>query len=156
MRVFLDAVSIWISGLSRPPSVMRVGISWSVEILNRTKGRKRNFSLFPDPSFELGHLSSPLLRSDGDAHRQLPGHRRLPWVSSLQKAGGEFSQPPKLCERFLLRSLLPHRQISCWSRLSGEGWPTQVLKGMSGTQELCMCYIIISLTSKYILDSGWV
>lgn len=41
VTVFLDKISIFISGLSKLLSRMWVGILWSAESLNRTKGRGR-------------------------------------------------------------------------------------------------------------------
>lgn len=63
VTVFLDKISIFISGLSKLLSRMWVGILRSVESLNRTKGRgRKNYLFFPASLLSWDIISSSALR----------------------------------------------------------------------------------------------
>lgn len=54
-RMFLDMISICLSGLSKLCSSVWVSISWSAENLNGIKGRWKNWSFSPASFWDLYH-----------------------------------------------------------------------------------------------------
>lgn len=118
MRVLLDEMSIWISGLSKgdfPPqcgwALPNPSKAWTEQ--NVEEGGSRFFFFLPhwlswDISF---YIPLPL---DWDLHHQLPWlaglhtqaqtqlHQWLSWAFNLQMADGRTSQPP------LLHEPIPH------------------------------------------------